>query len=137
MIEAIVWLLLIQDGNIFLLKTHNDFGEEYTLIGGHVEPNESLKKALKREVKEEIGINIEEKSLILKYVIDRRLGTKHKIHFFFLANNWQGSPYNNEPHIHLEAGWHPLSNLPKNVGPLASKAINSCNDGQLFSDYGW
>ena len=56
--ELIV-LCLIQDGDRILLQ--NQIKEEwqgYTLPGGHVEPGESFVDAVKREMKEETGLNI-------------------------------------------------------------------------------
>lgn len=50
----------VKDGKILLLKRAVEpFKDHWHLIGGHVEENETLKQALKREFKEETGLEIE------------------------------------------------------------------------------
>lgn len=47
------------EGAFLLIKQRNKSDKEYILFpGGHVEEGESLQSALKREFKEELGINI-------------------------------------------------------------------------------
>jgi 8-oxo-dGTP diphosphatase len=49
----------IKNGKILLLKRNTEpFKGYWHLIGGHVEENETLKEALKREFKEETNLNI-------------------------------------------------------------------------------
>ena len=50
----------IKDGKIFLLKRSTEpFNSYWHLVGGHVEENETLKEALKREFKEETNLDID------------------------------------------------------------------------------
>ena len=50
----------IKDGKILLLKRNTEpFKGYWHLIGGHVEENETLKEALKREFKEETNLDVE------------------------------------------------------------------------------
>ncbi len=52
-------LCLIQDGNRILLQNRiKEDWKGYTFPGGHVEPGESFVDAVKREMKEETGLNI-------------------------------------------------------------------------------
>jgi ADP-ribose pyrophosphatase YjhB (NUDIX family) len=51
--------ILINDGKILLLKRNVEpFKGYWHVIGGHVEENETLKHALKREYKEETSLDI-------------------------------------------------------------------------------
>ena len=52
--------VFVKDGKILLLKRNVEpFKGCWHLIGGHVDDNESLRKALKREFKEETNLDIE------------------------------------------------------------------------------
>ena len=52
-------LCLIQDGNRLLLQNRiKEDWKGYTFPGGHVEPGESFVDAVKREMKEETGLDI-------------------------------------------------------------------------------
>lgn len=50
-------LIFNPEGKILLIKSHK-WKNKYTVPGGHVELGEKLKEALKREIKEETGLNI-------------------------------------------------------------------------------
>jgi ADP-ribose pyrophosphatase YjhB (NUDIX family) len=55
----------IKDGKILLLKRNTEpFNGYWHLVGGHVEENETLKEALKREFKEETNLDIDVGDLI-------------------------------------------------------------------------
>lgn len=57
-IEAIVGAVIInEEGKIFLAKGTKWDGR-YVIPGGHIEFGENAKEAIKREIKEELGINI-------------------------------------------------------------------------------
>ncbi len=56
--------IIIRDGKLLVMK-RNKFGKQYyTLIGGHVEPGESIEQALLREVSEETGLNVSRFKLV-------------------------------------------------------------------------
>ena len=50
-------LILNNEKQILLTKSHKQ-KNRYTIPGGHVELGETIEKALKREVKEEVGLDI-------------------------------------------------------------------------------
>jgi len=61
-IDLLVRAIIELDGKILVCKKK---GRKYYFFpGGHVEFGESAKKALKREIKEELGLNIKECSFI-------------------------------------------------------------------------
>jgi nucleoside triphosphatase len=51
-------LIVNREGKILLAKSHKWF-DKYTLPGGHIEIGETMEQAVKREVMEEVGLEIE------------------------------------------------------------------------------
>ena len=50
-------LIVNKEGKILLAKSHKWF-DNYTLPGGHIEIGEAMEEAVKREVKEEVGLDV-------------------------------------------------------------------------------
>lgn len=50
-------LILNKKGEMLLVRSHK-WGDRYTIAGGHVEVGETLVEALKREIKEEVGLDV-------------------------------------------------------------------------------
>ncbi len=76
---------LIQDpeGRILLLKSHK-FKDRYTIPGGHIELGETAEEALRREIREETGLEIRDVEFLLyqDFVFDDSFWKKK--HFIFL-----------------------------------------------------
>lgn len=51
-------LIVNKEGKVLLAKSHKWF-DKYTLPGGHIEIGETMEEALRREVKEEVGLDVE------------------------------------------------------------------------------
>jgi len=79
----------IKDGKILLLKRNTEpFNGYWHLVGGHVEENETLKEALRREFKEETNLDID-----VGNIIDRRIektSDRTKIIITFEVTSAQG-----------------------------------------------
>lgn len=50
-------MIVNKEGKILLAKSHKWF-DKYTLPGGHIEVGETMEEAVKREVKEEVGLDV-------------------------------------------------------------------------------
>ena len=76
---------LIQDpeGRILLLKSHK-FNDLYAIPGGHIELGETAEEALRREIREETGLEIHDVEFLLyqDFVYDDAFWKKK--HFIFL-----------------------------------------------------
>src|SRR5438067_5928087 len=80
-------LIVNKEGRILLTKSHKWFNK-YTLPGGHIEVGETMKEAVMREVKEEVGLDVEvvEFLIMLEAVFAEEFWKKkHFIFFDFLC----------------------------------------------------
>jgi nucleoside triphosphatase len=57
-------LIVNSEGRILLAKSHKWF-DKYTLPGGHIEVGEKMVDAVRREVKEEVGLDVEVVEMLL------------------------------------------------------------------------
>lgn len=71
-IHVAVGVILGEDDTILIAKRpqHLDQGGKWEFPGGKVEPQESIKQALFRELKEELGINVIESKALMKISFD-------------------------------------------------------------------
>lgn len=104
----LVSLLLINKKDKFLLfkRSSNETTNagKYGLLGGGIEPNESPEEAIKREVKEEAGVNIGVVKKLKKYTYDNLI-----IHVFYTNNfNENAIKLNNE---HSSSKWFTFDEL--------------------------
>jgi mutator protein MutT len=133
-----VFVLLIKKDKIFLTKRINTGYKdgEWSLIGGHLEGGETARQAAVREVKEEIGVTIEQKDLHF-FNVAHLITNSERIHFSFFADKWEGNPMNNEPNTATEAEWFPINNLPDNTTDLSKATINWYKGKIAYSEFGW
>lgn len=73
--------ILVDNGIVTLLKRTKKRETYYVFPGGGVEEGESVKQALKRELKEELGIDVNIKKLLTKQYSDQPL--KNQIVYFY------------------------------------------------------
>ena len=52
-------IILNRKGQMLLVRSHK-WGDRYTIAGGHVELGETLQDALRREIREEVGLEIKD-----------------------------------------------------------------------------
>ena len=92
MIANVVAGILTKNGK-FLVEKRRDNDEAdpgYVEIpGGHVREGESLENALRREMKEELGIEVERMKLVSESLATATNGEKQRIHYFHVER-WNG-----------------------------------------------
>lgn len=77
--------IVIQGNRILTVKMRSPEGKEYyTLPGGKQRPDELMIDALKREVREETGYNVEPKSLL--FIREGFSEEHHRIEFMFVCD---------------------------------------------------
>ncbi len=82
-------LIVNNEGKILLTKSHKWF-DKYTLPGGHIEVGETMKEAVAREVKEEVGLDVEVAEMLLMQeaiFAEEFWKRKHFIFFDFLCKS--------------------------------------------------
>nr|MBB1521663.1 NUDIX domain-containing protein [Clostridiales bacterium] len=133
-----VHLILEKDNKILLLRRYNTGYEDgnYSVVAGHVDGNETIISAMKREAKEEAGINIEEEDLKIVQIMHRKSGDE-SIDYFLYANKFSGDIQIMEPNKCDELSFYSMDKLPKNIIPYINKAINNYKNNICFTEYGF
>lgn len=99
---------------LFLLRTQKRHKKSWGLVGGGVEPSETVGHALAREIQEEIGYNLQQAKFIPleKFTSD---DNKFVYHTFLIPVDDEFIPELN--HEHNGYCWVPLENYPKPLHP--------------------
>ncbi len=109
-------------GEILLAKRpeHLDQGGLWEFPGGKVEPGESLREGLARELREELGIGIEQAHPLIRIPWDY---PQHSV----LLDVWRVTAFSGEPHgaEGQPLRWVGAENLPEYAFPPANRAIVS------------
>jgi nucleoside triphosphatase len=76
-------LIVNNEGKILLARSHKWF-DKYTLPGGHIEDGASMVDAVRREVKEEVGLDVEVAEMLLVHEAIFAHEFYRKKHFIFI-----------------------------------------------------
>lgn len=133
-----VHLFLVRRRKILLLKRANTgyMDGYYHVPAGHLDGNERLIDALIRESKEEVGIDINPKDVVLAHTMHNRSDTE-RLALFFEVKRWKGKVKNLEPEKHSEIAWFELRKLPRKIVPYAKEAVKNYRKSLFFSHFGW
>ena len=130
--------VLISDGTVLVEKRRADDDADPGLIlppRGHVEVGESLKHALKREMREELGIRVEKITPIRVRYYTASNGERQRIHYFRIRD-WKGKIRSNEAEsVYWEAEINHLSDVieRKIVLKLLSQVSRERTHNKLLS----
>ena len=133
---ASVYVFFIKDDQILLLRRANTGCEDgnYSLVAGHADGEEPLTMATVREAREEAGVEIDPKDLVLRHVMHRRQDDE-RVDFFFEVKKWKDEPKNMELSKCDDLSWFPLNNLPDNTIPYIRQAIEGYKNNLSYSEY--
>lgn len=139
-----VMLLLVrkkdnQEEVLFQKRKNTGYCDGYYDLSasGHVDANESMKHAMCREAKEELGITINEDDLDFVCMIHKNSNGNIYYNGYFKANKWKGNPVINEPEKNEELKWININSLPSNIVDDRFMAIDNYKNNIKYSEYGW
>jgi len=90
--------VMISDGAVLVEKRRADDDADPGLVllpGGHVEAGESLNRALKREMREELGIRVDKITPVRVRYYTASNGERQRIHYLHIRD-WKGKIRSNE-----------------------------------------
>jgi ADP-ribose pyrophosphatase YjhB (NUDIX family) len=122
-------VILEQDGKVLLLRYNRSGHDVYTLPGGNIDAGELMKDALKRELWEEIQVDIQVNELLI--IAEGKIDPKRQeciLHSVFGGKIVKGSPtINPEETTALEICWLSAEELQTvNLYPNTAEAILKC-----------
>ena len=106
-IAPAVMALVQRRGELLLARSPHFMPGMYSALAGFVEPGESLEQCLVREVKEEVGIEVEN----LRYFSSQPWPFPHSLMIAFNCD-WAAGEIAPDPGEIEAAGWFSLENLP-------------------------
>ncbi len=127
-----VGALIFRDKKILLGKRLSKLGlASWGLVGGHLEFGETLEDAIKREIREEIGlVAISLKLICVSNIIAYE---KHYVDFEFEAEVEPGEPKLLEQKKFEKWQWCDLKNLPTPLFKAAELALRSYKTGKIYN----
>lgn len=134
---------LMLEGSRVLLARRRGTGYrdgEFGLPAGHVEAGEPLRRALVREVAEEVGLRVEpdDAHLVLTaHLAPERPGDRAYLHAFFVVRRWSGEPRIAEPEKCDELRRVEVAELPHDTVDHVRAAIGAWRAGSPVLESGW
>jgi mutator protein MutT len=130
-VHAVVAGALLRNGRVLL--AHRSPGRRWypgvwDLPGGHVEPGESDRQALVRELREELRVEVVDSAQVAELTVgDGDAGLRLTVH---RVDRWDGDPVNGAPDEHDELRWCAAGDLPglglahDDLGPLLTGLLD-------------
>jgi 8-oxo-dGTP diphosphatase len=136
-LPATVHLFFFREGSVLLSRRSNTGYRdgEYSVPAGHLDGNETVRAAARREAAEEVGVQIDLDDILFSSVMHRNEGDE-RVDFFVEVRRWQGEPFNNEPHKCDELRWAHLDALPANTIPYVRRSLENYRKGLRFDEFG-
>lgn len=106
----------------------------WALVAGHLEDAESVEAGAVREVREEVGVEIDTGSLEPLCGMHRRssdLPIDQRVDYFFACRTWRGEPRLLETGKAADLRWFPLSGLPDPVVPHELRVLRAYSHGRV------
>ncbi len=129
-----IGVMIIKDGKILMGKRKSSHGAgEYSLPGGHLEYIESFEDCAKREVQEEVAIEIKNvKFLHLANLKD--YAPKHYVNICLVADWKSGEPQVMEPEKLESWNWYDMDSIPQPCFKTIPWLIDAYKTGKNYLD---
>ncbi len=130
-----VGVIIFKDGKLLLGKRKGSHGEfEFGPGGGHLEYMESFEDGIRREIREENGIELENlRFLCVSNVV--QYAPKHYVDVAFVADWKSGEPKVLEKDRFESWGWYDLDNLPEPLFVFLKNYLEAYRTGRVFFDF--
>jgi 8-oxo-dGTP diphosphatase len=135
--------VIIKDGNKILLgkraidelaegfkPQENNLRETWAMPGGKLEVGETLVECAKREIKEEVGIVLNDLKIVS--ISDDFEKTGNFLVVAFVSENFEGVPQTMEPNKIKEWQWFQLDQLPSPLFGPSEVSIKKFKEGILY-----
>lgn len=123
-IKVGVEAFVVKNGQLLLGMRKNVAGHgSWALPGGHLEQGEILTECLRRELQEEIGIEVKGQKLVTLDNNPTNVGG-HYLHIGFLVEDFEGNINLKEPEKCEEWRFFDIENLPENLFSAHKKEID-------------
>jgi NAD+ diphosphatase len=106
--------LVERDGKALLARNAAFVGGFYSIIAGFVEPGESLEEAVRREIREEVGIEVRD----IAYFGSQPWPYPHSLMIGFTAK-WESGEISPDPTEIADAGWFAPDEFPQIPGKIS------------------
>ena len=131
-------LIMIKDGKLLVQKRNNPNKYGYGQLGmpaGHLEPNENIYDTFKREMKEELGIDVTSCEVV--QVMNLKGETDIYDAYFFTCE-YTGEITNMEEENSKSLEWVDINSDMEGVMPYQKYALSKYLEGkEKFTVYGW
>ncbi len=128
--------IILADNKLLTLKYNYNGNLLYAIPGGNLEFGEKLEVALKRELQEEIGLEIEVQNLL--FIAEVHQQNKYTLHCIFNSKIVSGIPQlNPKETTALEICWLPIENIEDynlypNIKTEIKEHFAEAKDHQVF-----
>lgn len=133
-----VYALVINEQNEILLLRRANTGfcdGFYAMPAGHLEEGETLRQAVVRELKEEVGILAKEEDAEFVQLCHRFSQDRVYLDVFFRIRVWSGEVVNNEPEKCDHIDFFPTDSLPQPIVSYQHRVIEDCRTHCVYREF--
>lgn len=123
-------IILDGDGRVLLIR--HSYVPGWHLPGGGVDKGETLAEAMRREVREEVGLTVGEARPLGVYLRLKRGASDHV--GVFVAEAWSGTPKVDRFEL-VDAAFFPLDRLPEDTTPATLRRLAEFREKAPISEH--